>query len=158
VPKPSHASSPDTIAQRIVAGAARGHDVTFISGDVHTTVPWTDVHRDATAMAAALQGRGIRPGDHVALLGPTTRALVTGIQAVWLAGGTVVVLPLPMRMGSLDEFVTQTRHRIHRADIALVVADPDLAAFVSPEPADPPMVCFADLVPDAAFVPPIPDP
>ena len=67
-------------------------------------------------MAAALQARGVGPGDHVALLGPTTRPLVTAIQATWLAGATVVVLPLPMRLGSIEEFVDQTRARIHNAD------------------------------------------
>jgi len=158
IPPPPPPTASDTLAGRIVAGAARGHDVTFVSGDLHTTVAWADVLADATAMAGALQARGIRPGDHVALLGPTTRALVTGIEAVWLAGATVVVLPLPMRMASLEEFVTQTRQRINHADIALVVADPDLAAFVTPEPLDPPMVGFADLVTDAPFVPPAPDP
>lgn len=155
---PHHTATPDTLASRVTAGAARGHDVTFVSGDVHVTVPWAEVHGDAAAMAGALQARGIRPGDHVALLGPTTRSLVTGIQAVWLAGATVVVLPLPMRMGSLDEFVAQTRQRIHHADIALVVADPDLAAFVTPEPGDPPMVCFADLDGDHELVAPPIDP
>ena len=148
----------ETLPERIVAGAARGRDVTFVSGDVHATVPWSEVLDDARAMAAALQERGIRPGDHVALLGPTTRALVTGIQAVWLAGATVVVLPLPMRMGSLDEFVSQTRGRILHADISLVVADPDLSAFVTPEPTDPPMVDFADLVTERPFDPPRTDP
>jgi len=148
----------DTLGQRIAAGAARGHEVTFVSGDVHVTVTWAEVHEDARAMAAAMQQRGIRPGDHVALLGPTTRALVTGIQAIWLAGATAVVLPLPMRMGSLDEFVAQTRQRIHHADVALVVADPDLAAFVTPEPGDPPMVDFDDLVTAAELADPEPDP
>jgi fatty-acyl-CoA synthase len=148
----------DTLATRVAAGAARGHDVTFVSGDVHVTVPWSDVHDDATVMAAAMQERGIRPGDHVALLGPTTRALVTGIQAVWLTGATVVVLPLPMRMGSLDEFVLQTRQRVLDADVSLVVADPDLAAFVTPEPGDPSMLVFDDLVTRAPFAAPVPDP
>lgn len=147
-----------TLQQRIAAGAARGHDVTFVSGDVHVSASWAEVHEEATAMAAGLQARGIRPSDHVAILGPTSRELVTCIQAVWLAGATVVVLPLPMRMGSLDEFVRQTRDRIHRADISLVVADPDLAAFVTPEAGDPPMVAFEDLTPAADFVAPAPDP
>jgi fatty-acyl-CoA synthase len=155
---PHQSATPDTLAPRVVAGAARGHDVTFVSGDVHVTVPWAEVHGDAAAMAGALQARGIRPGDHVALLGPTTRSLVTAIQAVWLAGATVVVLPLPMRMGSLEEFVAQTRQRIHHADIALVVADPDLAAFVTPEPGDPPMVGFAELDGDHELVTPPADP
>jgi len=147
----------DTLATRVAAGAARGHDVTFVSGDVHVTVPWAEVHAAAAAMAAGMQARGIRPGDHVAILGPTTRSLVTAIQAVWLAGATVVVLPLPMRMGSIDEFVAQTRERIHRADIALVVADPDLAAFVTPEPGDPTMVGYEELQAARPFRAPVPD-
>ena len=154
---PSSSAAPDTLAARVAAGAARGHDVTFVSGDVHVTVPWSDVHAEAIRMAAAMQQHGVGPGDHVALLGPTTRALVTGIQAVWLAGATLVVLPLPMRMGSLDEFVAQTRKRILDADVRLVAADPDLAAFVTPEPGDPPMVHFGDLTTDAELQVPTPD-
>ncbi|MFP5579661.1 MAG: AMP-binding protein [Acidimicrobiia bacterium] len=153
----SSSATPDTLAARVAAGAARGQDVTFVSGDVHITVPWSDVHAEAIRMAAAMQQHGVRPGDHVALLGPTTRALVTAIQAVWLAGATLVVLPLPMRMGSLDEFVAQTRKRILDADIRLVAADPDLAAFVTPEPGDPPMVHFGDLTTDAGLQVPTPD-
>lgn len=153
----SSSAAPDTLAARVAAGAARGHDVTFVSGDVHVTVPWSDVHGEAIRMAAAMQQRGVAAGDHVALLGPTTRALVTGIQAVWLAGATLVVLPLPMRMGSLDEFVAQTRKRILDADVCLVVADPDLAAFVTPEPGDPPLVHFGDLATDADLQVPTPD-
>ena len=147
-----------TLPQRIAAGAARGHDVTFVSGDVHVTVPWAEVLDDAVAMAGGLQRVGVRPGDHVALLGPTSRAFVTAIQAVWLTGATLVVLPLPMRMGSLDEFVTQTRRRIRGADVSLLVADPDLAAFVIPEPGDPRMVVFEDLDRSASYEPPAPDP
>ena len=147
-----------TLQQRIAAGAARGHEVTFVSGDVHTTVTWQDVHQDALAMAADLQARGIGPGDSVGLLGPTTRALVTGIQAVWLTGATIVVLPLPMRMGSLDEFVSQTRDRILRAEVAIVLADAELAPFITPEPGDPPLVVFDELHSEATFRAPAPDP
>ena len=56
---------------------------------------------DARRYAAVLQSRGVGPGAHVAILGPTTRSLVTAIEAVWLAGATTVVLPLPMRLASL---------------------------------------------------------
>src|SRR4051794_41749122 len=90
-------------------------------------------------MAAALQARGIVPGDHVPLLAMTSRPLVTAIQATWLAGAAVVVLPLPMRLGSVDEFVAQTRARVRGADTALLVVDADLAAFVEPAAGDPPM-------------------
>src|SRR4051812_8090709 len=100
-------------------------------------------------MAAALQRRGVRPGSHVALLGPTTRVLYTAIQAVWLSGATLVVLPLPMRLGSIEEFAAQTRSRMRSADVTLLLVDPDLAPFVEPAPGDPPMVSFVDLLADA---------
>ena len=104
-------------------------------GGGEDVVRWADLHEQAKGYAAALQARGVRPGDHVALLSPTTRELVTAIQATWLAGATIVVLPLPMRLSSIEEFVAQTRQRIHNADAKLCVVDPELAAFVVAEPA-----------------------
>lgn len=114
--------------------------VTFIAGDDHETLTWGELHREARAAAAALQAMGVRPRDHVALLGPTTRRLVTAIQAVWLTGATLVTMPLPMRMGALDQFIDQTRNRIRRSDSSLVLIDPELAAFVEPVEGDPPFV------------------
>jgi fatty-acyl-CoA synthase len=133
------------LLQRIERAAARGTSITFVVGGTEDVVSWAELHEEAKAYAAALQARGVRPGDHVTLLSPTTRSLVTAIQGTWLAGGTIVVLPLPMRLSSIEEFVAQTRRRIRHADASLVVADPELAAFVVPEPGDPPMVGFDDL-------------
>jgi fatty-acyl-CoA synthase len=135
-----------TLTQRIEAAAGRGGTITFIDGDDHTQVSWADLHEQAKAMAAELQQRhGIQPGDHVAVLGPTTRDLVTLIQASWLAGAAIVVLPLPMRLASIEEFVAQTRRRVLAADIALLVIDGQLAPFVTDEPGDPPRVALDDL-------------
>jgi fatty-acyl-CoA synthase len=133
------------LLQRIERAAARATSITFVVGGAEDVVPWGELHEQARAYAAALQAHGVRPGDHVALLSPTTRSLVTAIQGTWLAGGTIVVLPLPMRLSSIEEFVAQTRRRIRHADARLVVVDPELAAFVVPEPGDPQMVGFGDL-------------
>jgi fatty-acyl-CoA synthase len=129
-----------TIPQRIEAGADRGHDLTFVVGGDHVAVPYRQLHEEAQAYAANLQALGVAPGDHVALLGPTSRPLVTAIQAIWLTGATVVVLPLPMRLSSIEEFVAQTRARILNADVTLVLVDPELAPFIEPVAGDPPMV------------------
>ncbi|HEX4868713.1 MAG TPA: fatty acyl-AMP ligase [Acidimicrobiales bacterium] len=129
-----------TLNQRLEAGADRGHALTFVVGGDHVPVPYAQLHEEARAVAANLQGLGVAPGDHVAILGPTSRPLVTAIQGVWLAGATVVVLPLPMRMSSIEEFVHQTRVRITNADATLVLVDPDLAPFIEATPGDPPMV------------------
>ncbi|HSS11534.1 MAG TPA: fatty acyl-AMP ligase [Acidimicrobiales bacterium] len=153
--------APATLSRRIECAAQRHGGVTFVGADPASAewVPWAELHHDARGVAAALQARGIQPGDHVALLGPTSRPLVTAIQATWLAGATVVVLPLPMRLGSLDEFMAQTRARVQGADTALLVVDADLAAFLEPAPGDPPMVLLPDLVGRADdLVLPKPDP
>ena len=71
-----------------------------------------ELHDDARAMAAALQARGVEPGAHVAILGPTTRPLVTAIQATWLCGAATVMLPLPMRLG-IDRRVRRADARPH---------------------------------------------
>ena len=127
-----------------------GGTLTFMVGDEPQPVTWAELHDDARTLAAVLQARGVTPGDHVALLGPTTRPLVAAIQAVWLTGGTLVVLPLPMRMGSLDEFVAQTRRRIANADATLVIVDDDLAPFLDPQAGDAPTVLMSTLAADAA--------
>jgi fatty-acyl-CoA synthase len=136
-----------TLTQRIEAGADRGHDLTFVVGGGAVAVPYRQLHEEARAYAANLQALGVAPGDHVALLGPTSRALVTAIQAIWLSGATVVVLPLPMRLSSIEEFVDQTRVRITNADVTLVLVDPDLAPFIEPAADDPPMVDWSAVQP-----------
>lgn len=135
-----------TLTQRIEASAQRSSSITFMNGDLGVTVPWSQLHEDAKAMAAALQAMGIGVGDHVGVLGPTTRSLVTLIQATWLAGAAIVVLPLPMRLASIEEFVSQTRARVRRADTKLLVLDGELAPFVDEQPGDPRRVVLDDLL------------
>ncbi len=149
------------LSDRVQSAAKGSGSVTFLSGDAPDRVPWARVHDDARSMAADLHARGIGPGDHVALLGATSRPLVTAIQACWLAGVAAVVLPIPMRMGSIEEFIAQTRARVRGADTRLLLIDADLAAFLQVEPGDPPTVRLDELgagrAPDA-FDPPTIDP
>ena len=134
-----------TLPERIERAAGRNGTITFVSGDKVEPLSWAELHDDALGVAAGLQARGVGAGSHVALLSPTTRALVTAIQATWLAGATIIVLPLPMRLGSIDEFIMQTRLRIHGADADVVLVDADLAAFIEPLPGDPPLVLFGEV-------------
>ena len=141
-----------SIIDRIVAAADRPTGVRFVgpsvapaSGDAF--VPWAQVHEEARAVGAALQARGLVPGDHVAILGPTSRPLVTIIQGCWLAGLASMVLPLPMRMGSLEAFVESTRGRIRHGDAKLVLIDDQLAAFYDAAPGDPPIERMGAVLP-----------
>ncbi len=146
-----------TLALRLQTADRRDGTVTFIVGDDAHPVRWSEIDRDARGLAVGLAARGVEPGDHVALLGPTTRDLVTTIQAIWYAGATVVVLPLPMRMASIEEFVDQTRRRVLGAHTKLLVVDPELAPFLDAHPSDPVTVGYDDLRgdPDAWTPPPV---
>ena len=133
----------DSIVSRLIAAAERPTGVRFvghsISPDGPTFVPWAQVHEEARAVGAALQARGLVPGDHVAILGPTSRSLLTIIQGCWLAGCASMVLPLPMRMGSLEAFVDSTSARIRHGDAKLVLIDDLFAGFYAGGPGDPPI-------------------
>jgi fatty-acyl-CoA synthase len=141
---------------RLEAGADGHGTITFVGSAANSAGPdrvtWARLHEDARAMAGVLQARGAGPGAHVALIGPTTRPLVTAFQAVWLTGATVVALPLPMRLGSVDEFVEQTRRRITHADACIVVVDPELAPFLDPPPDGTELVLLDDLARRASSV------
>jgi fatty-acyl-CoA synthase len=145
-----------SVVSRLETAAERPGTVTFVGSAAggaggSDPVEWARLHDEARGIAAALQARGVGPGVHVGILGPTTRALVTTIQATFLAGGTVVSLPLPMRLGSIEEFVEQTGRRIANADTAIVVVDPDLAPFLAPPATrSAPIALLDDLVRDGA--------
>ncbi|MFT3855050.1 MAG: AMP-binding protein [Ilumatobacteraceae bacterium] len=139
------------IAERLIAAADRPTGVRFVGPSVAPAegdpfVPWAQIHDEARAVGAALQARGLVPGDHVAILGPTSRQLMTAVQGCWLAGLASMVLPLPMRMGSLEAFIEGTRTRIVHGDAKLLLIDPLLAAFYEPAPGDPPIVPLDELL------------
>jgi fatty-acyl-CoA synthase len=155
---PISASDNDSIINRLIAATAQptgvrfvGHSVMPAEGD--SFVSWAQIHDEARVVGAALQARGLVPGDHVAILGPTTRSLMTIIQGCWLAGVASMVLPLPMRMGSLEVFVETTRARIRHGDAKLILIDDMLAAFYEAGPGDPPIEPMAAVLPGFAGVP-----
>src|ERR671913_1248976 len=128
--------------ERLERAADSGNGVRVVGHSVASDgplfVPWRQIHDEARAVGAALQAKGLLPGDHVALLGPTSRELMTIVRGCWLAGVASMVLPLPMRMASLEVFVESTRARIRHGDAKLVLIDDQLGPFYEAAPGDPP--------------------
>jgi fatty-acyl-CoA synthase len=89
----------------------------------------------------------------VAILGPTSRELITIVRGCWMAGLASMVLPLPMRMGSLDAFIESTRARIRHGDAKLVLIDDLLADFYQPVDGDPPIESMRSVMPGSPNVP-----
>lgn len=149
-------STPDDSVETIplltrIREAAKGtNTITFVGsaagdGQEAVTISWSQLHQEALSMAASLQNRGVKAGDHIALLGPTTRNLVTAIQAVWLCGASVSILPIPMRFSSIEQFADQTRTLMRHGDISLLLLDPNLAAYQEPQEGDPPVVLLNEI-------------
>ena len=142
----------DSIIDRLIAATERPTGVRFVghsvmSDGVDSFVTWAQIHEEARGVAAALQARGLVPGDHVAILGATSRSLMTIVEGCWLAGMASMVLPLPMRMGSLDAFVDSTRARIRHGDAKLILIDELLATLYLAGTNDPPIEPMASVLP-----------
>lgn len=143
-----------SVHDRLERSAVTDHGVRFVGqsvipADGPAFISWSQIHDEARTIGAALQSRGIEPGHHVALLGPTSRGLMTAIRGCWLSGAASMVLPLPMRMASLDAFVEGTRARIQHGEARLTVIDDQLADFYQPAPGDPPTVLLSQLLAEA---------
>jgi fatty-acyl-CoA synthase len=141
-----------TLIDRIETAANRRGTggITFVGNGIEIRRGWDELHLEARAVAAGLQARGVGVGSHVAILGPTSHNLVVTVQAVWLTGATLVLLPLPMRLASIEAFVGQTRLRVQQADIDLLLVDADLAPFLDEHPDDPPSELLGHIADDAA--------
>jgi fatty-acyl-CoA synthase len=150
-------SAESTIA-RLELAVDSGSGVRFVGAsmtadDESFVVSWRELHDDARSVGAALQAKGLVPGDHVAVLGPTSRELMTIVRGCWMAGIASMVLPLPMRMGSLDTFIEGTRARILHGDAKLVLIDDLLADFYTPAEGDPPIEPMRSVMPGSPNVP-----
>jgi fatty-acyl-CoA synthase len=87
-------------------------------------VSWAQLHREAQRLATVLAEDGIGRGSRVGLLGDPATGLVAALQAVWLTGAAVTVLPLPSRPGAAH----QLGHIATDAGLDLVIVDGKLAA------------------------------
>lgn len=148
----------DSTIARLEAAADSGTGVRFVGSSVTPDgepvyVGWDQIHDEARVVGAALQAKGLVPGDHVAILGPTSRDLITIVRGCWLAGIASMVLPLPMRMGSLEAFIDSTRARIRHGDAKLVLIDDQLADFYTAAEGDPPLEPMGSVLPGSSTAP-----
>jgi fatty-acyl-CoA synthase len=113
-----------TLNEALAAAAQTGIALSFVDArEVETSLPYFELCDHARRMAAGLAEKGVRPGDRVALVLPTSPAFVESFFGTLLAGAIPVPLYPPMRLGRLDEYHRRTAAMLTAAGVSLVVAD-----------------------------------
>ncbi|MEZ4427229.1 MAG: fatty acyl-AMP ligase [Nannocystaceae bacterium] len=92
-----------------------GQDPEFVS--------FSELHRRARRVAAALQERGIKKGDRVGLILPDSAQFVDAIYGAMMAGAIPVPVYPPLSLGQLEAYLDNTTHILRRAGCALVLTD-----------------------------------
>lgn len=87
----------------------------LVEGELRLT--FAEVWRRALARAGALAGRGVRPGDRVALMAPNTAEFPVAYYAVAAAGGVVVPVHLLLSAGEVE-------HVLRDSGAALLLVHP----------------------------------
>jgi acyl-CoA synthetase (AMP-forming)/AMP-acid ligase II len=106
------------------AAAGSPYALTFLDAqERETALTWSKVLERASAVAAALAARGVRRGDRVAIVIPTSPAFTDAFFGTLLAGAVPVPLYPPVRLGRLDEYHRATARMLQRVGAAVVVSD-----------------------------------
>jgi fatty-acyl-CoA synthase len=93
-------------------------------------VPMAHVRKRAMSIAAELIARGVRKGDRIALVLPTSPEFVECLFGVLCAGAIPVPLYPPVRLGKLDEYHSKTAAMLRAVDAAMVVTDERIRRFL----------------------------
>ncbi|HXV93902.1 MAG TPA: fatty acyl-AMP ligase [Pseudonocardia sp.] len=98
------------------------------TGEPHAPVrrPWSEVHRTARRVAAALRAGsgevpGLRHGAAVGILAAEPASIAPAAQAVWLSGGSVTMLHQPTPRTDLAAWAEETVTVLRMIDARLVL-------------------------------------
>ncbi|MCW2691177.1 MAG: acyl-CoA synthetase (AMP-forming)/AMP-acid ligase, partial [Mycobacterium sp.] len=121
----------ETLNEMLAAAAHSGVSLFFVNRkEEDQDVPMARVREHALWIAADLMGRGVKRGDRVALVLPTSPEFVECFFGVLCAGAIPVPLYPPVRLGRLDEYHRRTAAMLAAVDAALVVTDERIRRFL----------------------------
>lgn len=99
---------------------------------VGTRFSWEDLANRAARVAGALRERGIRRGDTLAIVLPTTPEFLDALFGCMLAGAVPVPLYPPVRLGRLEEYQQRTVAMLQAAQAKMVLTDSRIWRILGP--------------------------
>ena len=115
----------DTL-QRLLQRATRlssGGPAPGRSQERETFLSWAAIAEKSAVVAGGLAELGVRPGERVALVYPTSAEFFHAFFGVLLAGAVPVPLYPPVRLGRLAEYHARTAAMLAAAGARLLLAD-----------------------------------
>ncbi len=125
---------PETLSEALrVASASDRYGLRFLDRrEQETFLPWSEIHRRATATAAGLQALGVQPRDRVALIFATGPDFFAGFFGAHLAGAVPVPLYPPVRLGRIGAYHERTARLLGAAGARLVLAEARVRRVIGP--------------------------
>src|SRR5690606_16844879 len=94
---------------------ARNGDATYFT--------YSAVLEESLKVAADLRQRGLRRGQVIGIILPTSIDFLRAFLGVQLAGGIPTALYPPFRLGKLDEYFGRTSRMLRRVESPLLISD-----------------------------------
>ncbi len=114
----------ETLNDMLAAAAQSRESLIFVDRkEREQDVPMARIRQRALSIAADLMARGVRKGECVALVLPTSPQFVESFFGVLLAGAIPVPLYPPFRLGKLDEYHAKTTAMLNAVSAVMVVTD-----------------------------------
>nr|WP_211194598.1 fatty acyl-AMP ligase [Pyxidicoccus fallax] len=109
------------------------HGLTFVDAqEREVALSWAEVRGRARRTAAGLARLGVREGDRVALLLPTSPGFMDAYFGALLAGAVPVPLYPPVRLGRLEEYHRATARMLQVTSAAVVLTDSRVRLLLGP--------------------------
>jgi len=121
-----------TLPEALEGAATRtGYGFTFVKDDLSEEEhPWESLLGRAKGIGHALQERGMRKGDHVALILPEAGDFVPTFLGVIQGGGVPVPLYPPMGVGQLGGYLDHSKHIVSASRSRLLVTNRQIKAVI----------------------------
>jgi acyl-CoA synthetase (AMP-forming)/AMP-acid ligase II len=85
--------------------------------------PYSEILQRIKTSAATLQQNGVKTGDRVAVILPTSIQFFDAFLGAQLAGGVPTALYPPFRLGKLDEYFARLREMLNRVGARFLITD-----------------------------------
>jgi len=119
--------------EALASTSATPYQLTFVdAAEREEVLPWAEVYRRARRTAAGLARLGVRAGERVALLLPTSPGFMDAFFGALLAGAVPVPLYPPVRLGRLEEYHQATSRMLQVTTAAVVLTDARVKLLLGP--------------------------